>query len=162
MKTLSNWIEKIEKFASIILMAAITLVLFIAVVYRYFLNAPLFWANEASIFMMTWLTFLGGSLGLKYKSQASITFLIERFSDSGKRILLIITHIIILAALALLLYLSYEWIFNLSPQKSSSMRIPMWIPYLSVPVGLTFAFIHLLDYMIDLIKQTPKSSGDAL
>ncbi|RST77376.1 TRAP transporter small permease [Siminovitchia acidinfaciens] len=162
MKTLSNWVERIEKVAAIILMAAITLVLFTAVVYRYFLNAPLFWANEASIFMMTWLTFLGGSLGLKYKSQASITFLVERFSDSGKRILLIITHIIILATLALLMYLSYEWILNLSPQKSSSMRIPMWIPYLSVPVGLTFAFIHLLDYMIDLIKQTPKSSGDAL
>ncbi|GIN89383.1 hypothetical protein J22TS1_04340 [Siminovitchia terrae] len=158
MKTLSNWVERIEKNVSILLMAAITLVLFIAVVYRYFLSAPLFWANEATIFMMTWLTFLGGSLGLKYKSQASITFLVDRFPVKGKRILLIITHIIILAALALLLYLSYEWVLTLSPQKSSSMRIPMWIPYLSVPVGLTFAFIHLLDYMVDLIKKTPKRS----
>ncbi len=158
MKTLSNWIEKIEKFVSIILMAAITLVLFVAVVYRYFLNAPLFWANEASIFMITWLTFLGGSLGLKYKSQASITFLVDRFSETGKRILMIVTHVIILAALAVLMYLSYEWVLTLSPQKSSSMRIPMWIPYLSVPVGLTFAFIHLLDYMVELIKKTPKRS----
>ena len=158
MKTLSNWIEKIEKLVSIILMAAITLVLFAAVVYRYFLNAPLFWANEASIFMITWLTFLGGSLGLKYKSQASITFLVDRFSETGKRILMIVTHVIILAALAVLMYLSYEWVLTLSPQKSSSMRIPMWIPYLSVPVGLTFAFIHLLDYMVELIKKTPKRS----
>ena len=158
MKTLSNWIEKIEKIVSIILMAAITLVLFVAVVYRYFLNAPLFWANEASIFMITWLTFLGGSLGLKYKSQASITFLVDRFSETGKRILMIVTHVIILAALAVLMYLSYEWVLTLSPQKSSSMRIPMWIPYLSVPVGLTFAFIHLLDYMVELIKKTPKRS----
>lgn len=158
MKTLSNWIEKIEKLVSIILMAAITLVLFVAVVYRYFLNAPLFWANEASIFMITWLTFLGGSLGLKYKSQASITFLVDRFPETGKRILMIVTHVIILAALAVLMYLSYEWVLTLSPQKSSSMRIPMWIPYLSVPVGLTFAFIHLLDYMVELIKKTPKRS----
>lgn len=158
MKTLSNWIEKIEKLVSIILMAAITLVLFVAVVYRYFLNAPLFWANEASIFMITWLTFLGGSLGLKYKSQASITFLVDRFPETGKRILMIVTHVIILAALAVLMYLSYEWVLTLSPQKSSSMRIPMWIPYLSVPVGLTFAFIHLLDYMVELIKKTSKRS----
>lgn len=161
MKTLSNWVEKFEKIASIILMAALTIVLFIGVVYRYFLNAPLFWANEASIFMMTWLTFLGGSLGLKYKSQASITFLVDRFSNSGKRVLLIITHLFILLTLGFLLYLSYEWVLTLSPQKSSSMRIPMWIPYLSVPVGLTFAFIHMLDYMVDLLKKTPKRS-DAL
>ncbi|WP_340083919.1 TRAP transporter small permease subunit [Siminovitchia sp. FSL H7-0308] len=60
--------------------------------------------------------------------------------------------------MAFLLYLSYQWVFTLSPQKSSSMRLPMWIPYLSVPVGLTFAFIHLLDYFIDLCKNTPQSS----
>ncbi|WP_339164214.1 TRAP transporter small permease [Siminovitchia sp. FSL W7-1587] len=158
MKTLSNWIEAFEKLASILLIAAMTVVLFISVIFRYFLNAPLFWANEASIFMMAWLTFIGGSLGLKYKSQASITFLVDRFSEKGRKILFIMTHIIILIALAFLLYLSYQWVFTLSPQKSSSMRLPMWIPYLSVPVGLTFAFIHLLDYFIDLCKNTPQSS----
>ncbi|MBM7713232.1 C4-dicarboxylate transporter DctQ subunit [Bacillus thermophilus] len=158
MKTLSNWIEAFEKLASILLIAAMTVVLFISVIFRYFLNAPLFWANEASIFMMAWLTFIGGSLGLKYKSQASITFLVDRFSEKGRKILFIMTHIIILIALAFLLYLSYQWVFTLSPQKSSSMRLPMWLPYLSVPVGLTFAFIHLLDYFIDLCKNTPQSS----
>lgn len=158
MKTLSNWIEAFEKLASILLIAAMTVVLFISVIFRYFLNAPLFWANEASIFMMAWLTFIGGSLGLKYKSQASITFLVDRFSEKGRKILFIMTHIIVLMALAFLLYLSYQWVFTLSPQKSSSMRLPMWIPYLSVPVGLTFAFIHLLDYFIDLCKNTPQSS----
>lgn len=88
MKTLSNWIEAFEKLASILLIAAMTVVLFISVIFRYFLNAPLFWANEASIFMMAWLTFIGGSLGLKYKSQASITFLVDRFSEKGRKILL--------------------------------------------------------------------------
>lgn len=152
MKTISNIIESIEKVISMILIVAITVVLFCNVIYRYFLNDPIYWANEASIFMMAWLTFLGGSLGLKYKSQASITFLVERLAGKSKRIMSIITHIIILIFIAYLLYISYDWIFSLSSTKSSSMRIPMWIPYLSVPVGLTFAFIHLLDQLIDYIK----------
>ncbi|WP_404455016.1 TRAP transporter small permease [Virgibacillus necropolis] len=161
MNTLDTWIESIEKVISIILIAALTLVLASSVFYRYFLNEPIYWASEASIFMMAWLTFIGGSLGLKYKSQASITFLVERFSKGGKRILDIISHILILLFLILLIYLSYEWIFSLTSQKSSAMRIPMWIPYLSVPVGLTFSFIHLLNYTINLVKNN-KQEGNAL
>ena len=57
MNQISKFIEKIEKFVSIILIAALTFILFLAVIYRYFLNSPLFWANEISIFIMAWLTF---------------------------------------------------------------------------------------------------------
>jgi C4-dicarboxylate transporter DctQ subunit len=152
MKKLSNVIESIEKAISIVLIAAITLILFFSVIYRYFLNDPIFWASEASIFMMAWLTFLGGSLGLKYRSQASISFFVDSLSGGAKRVMNICTYIIILISLAILMFYSYDWIFSLTGTKSSSMRIPMWIPYLSVPVGLTFAFIHLLDHLIDFIK----------
>lgn len=161
MKTISNIIESIEKLLSIVLIIAITLILFINVIYRYFLNDPIYWASEASIFMMAWLTFLGGSLGLKYKTQASITFAVERLSEKNKRIISIVTHIIILIFMVILIYISYDWIFSLSSTKSSSMRIPMWVPYLSVPVGLTFAFIHLLDQLIDFIKDS-RQGGESL
>lgn len=144
MKTISSVIEKVEKIASMILIAGMALVLFLNVVYRYFLNDPIFWANEASIYMMAWVTFLGGSLGLKYKSQASITLLVNRFEEKNKRVINILAQIIILIFVAYLLYISYHWILNLSGDKSSSMRIPMWIPYSCVPIGLSFAFIHLL------------------
>ncbi len=152
MKILSGWIESVEKVIAMLLIAAMTIVIATAVVFRYFFHAPIFWANEASIFMMAWITFIGGSLGLKYKSQASVTFLTDRFSEKGKRILEIVAYIIILLFMALLLYLSYQWVLSSSHLKSTSMRIPMWIPYLSVPVGLTFAFIHLLNHLLNLFK----------
>ena len=152
MNTFSGWIESVEKVIAMMLIAAMTLVIAAAVVFRYFFHAPLFWANEASIFMMAWITFIGGSLGLKYKSQASITFLVDRLSIKGKRILAIVSYIIILIFMAILLYLSYEWVFLASDQISTSMRIPMWIPYLSVPVGLTCAFIHLSNHLVELFK----------
>lgn len=159
MKQLSNIVESIEKVISIILIAAIMIILFLAVIYRYFLKDPIFWANEASIFMMAWLTFLGGSLSLKYRSQAAITMLVNRLSKKNQHILNIVTHIIILIFIGILLYYSYSWVLNLSDIKSSSMRIPMWIPYLSVPVGLTFAFIHILDQLIDFFKVNRQGRG---
>ena len=152
MERLSNWIEMVEKFIAMILISAMTLIIATAVVFRYFLKEPIFWASEASIFMMAWITFIGGSLGLKYKSQASVTFLVDRFSEEGKRKLEIVSYIIILTFMAILLYLSYQWVFSVINQTSPTMRMPMWIPYSSVPVGLSFAFIHLLTRLINLFK----------
>lgn len=160
MKTISNIIESIEVFISIILVAAMTIILFFNVVYRYFLNDPIFWANEASIFMMAWLTFIGGSLGLKYKTQAAITLLVERLSEQRKRMISIITQIIVLIFMVILLYISWDWVLSLTSTVSSSMRIPMWVPYSCVPIGLTFAFIHLLDQFIDLLKG--KQGGESV
>ncbi|HJF30281.1 MAG TPA: TRAP transporter small permease [Sporosarcina psychrophila] len=161
MQTLSGWIEFLEKIISMILISSMTLIIAVAVVFRYFFNAPIYWASELSIFIMAWITFIGGSLGLKYKSQASVTFMVDRFSNKGKKILEAISYIIILVFMVLLLYLSYQWVFTLSSQKSTSMRIPMWVPYLSVPVGLTFAFIHLLTHFLNLFKHQERD-GESL
>jgi len=159
MQTLSGWIESFEKVISMILISSMTIIIAVAVIFRYFFNAPIYWASELSIFIMAWITFIGGSLGLKYKSQASVSFMVDRFSDKGRKVLEVISYIIILAFMALLLYLSYQWVFSLSSQKSTSMRIPMWVPYLSVPVGLTFAFIHLFTHFLNLFKPKEQDGG---
>lgn len=159
MQTLSGWIESFEKVISMILISSMTIIIAVAVIFRYFFNAPIYWASELSIFIMAWITFIGGSLGLKYKSQASVSFMVDRFSDKGRKVLEVISYIIILSFMALLLYLSYQWVFSLSSQKSTSMRIPMWVPYLSVPVGLTFAFIHLLTHFLNLFKPKEQDGG---
>src|SRR5699024_11626604 len=98
MRKVSNLIGSVEKLITIILMAAITIVLFCNVIFRYFLKVPIIWANEASIFMMSWVTCLGGRLSLKNKSQASITFLVSQFTDNKRSILNSMTHIVILAS----------------------------------------------------------------
>ena len=152
MERLSSWIEMVEKFIAMILMAAMTIIIAAAVFFRYFLNDPIFWAGEASIFIMAWVTFIGGSLGLKHRSQASVTFLVDRFTEKGKRNLEIVSYIIIIIFVAILLVLSYQWVFATMHQTSTTMRIPMWIPYSSVPVGLSFATVHLLTHLIRLFK----------
>jgi C4-dicarboxylate transporter DctQ subunit len=153
-KVVSDFIESIEKALAVVFMFAMTVILTAAVVFRYFLNAPIFWAGEVSIFLMVWLTFLGGSLGLKYKSQAAVLIVVDYLPEKIQKIITFIANLLILAFLLLLMYYSYQWILssNVALQKSSALRMPMWIAYVSVPIGLTFAFIHLLSDFIDRIR----------
>jgi TRAP-type C4-dicarboxylate transport system permease small subunit len=154
MKALSNGISIIEKYISIVLMFSMAVIVTLAVFFRYLLNAPLFWAGEVSIFLLIWVSFIGGSLGLKYKSQAAVTIALDYVPLKVKRIILVTGHVFMLAFLFLIIYYSYVWVFSPSVafQRSTSLLMPMWIPYLIVPVGLTFASIHLIANMIDVIK----------
>jgi len=155
MKALSDGISRIEKLLGIVLMLAMAVVVTLAVVFRYLLNAPFSWAGEVSVYLLIWVSFIGGSLGLKYKSQAAVTILLDYLPAKVQKILLIIGHILILLFFALMLYYSYQWV--LSPgvafQKSSALLLPMWIPFSAVPVGLTFATVHVLSNLIEMFRK---------
>lgn len=155
MKALSDLISTVEKYLAIVLMFAMAVIVALAVVFRYVLNAPLSWAGEVSIFLLIWSSFIGGSLGLKYKSQDAVTIVLEYATAKVKKMAGIAGHILMLVFLAVMLYYSYTWV--LSPgvafQKSTAILLPMWIPFSAVPVGLTFAAIHLLSNLIELIRE---------
>ena len=136
-------------------MLSMAIIVTLAVAFRYVLNAPLSWAGEVSVFLLIWISFIGGSLGLKYKSQAAVTIVLDYAPLKIKKSILISGHIIMLLFLVLLIFYSFIWITSPSVafQKSTAMLLPMWIPYLAVPLGLTFSAIHLLSNLVDIVKK---------
>jgi TRAP-type C4-dicarboxylate transport system permease small subunit len=155
MTKISDALAKVEKFFGAVLMLCMAVIITLSVAFRYFLNSPLSWAGEVSIFLLIWISFIGGSLGLKYKTQASVTIILEFVSNKIRKILLIIGHICMILFLAVVLYYSYIWIFssNVALQKSSAILLPMWIPFSAVPIGLTCAAIHLLANFVQILRE---------
>jgi C4-dicarboxylate transporter DctQ subunit len=153
-KYISDIIASFEKKLAMILMFTMAVIVALAVFFRYVINVPLFWAGEVSIFLLIYITFLGGSLGLKYKTQASVTILIDYLPGKMKQLVLIVAHIFMLLFMAIILFYSYKWVSspNVFIQHSSAMLLPMWIPYSIVPVGLSFATIHLLNNLLDILR----------
>ncbi|MEJ8546660.1 TRAP transporter small permease [Brevibacillus borstelensis] len=155
MKALSDFISAVEKYVAVVLMFAMAVIVALAVVFRYVLGAPLSWAGEVSIFLLIWVSFIGGSLGLKYRSQAAVTIVLEYATAKARKMVGIMGHVLMLAFLAVMLYYSYAWV--LSPgvafQKSTAILLPMWIPFSAVPIGLTCAAIHLLSNLIGMIRE---------
>lgn len=154
MKYISDIIASFEKKLAMILMFAMAVIVAVAVFFRYVLNVPLFWAGEVSIFLLIYITFLGGSLGIKYNTQASFTILTDYLPKKIEQAVLIAGHILMLLFMTIILYYSYKWIIssNVLIQRSSSMLLPMLIPYSIIPIGLTFTSIHLLHNLLDLIR----------
>ncbi|MEH7886892.1 TRAP transporter small permease [Bacillus sp. JJ1609] len=154
MTYLSNLVASFEKKLAIILMFAMAVIVTAAVIFRYLFKVPLFWAGEISIFLLIYITFIGGSLGLKYKTQASVTLVTDLLPNSIQKVVGIIAHVFMLLFMALLLFYCFKWISSptVAIQKSSAILLPMWIPYSILPIGLLFSTIHLISNLLEIAK----------
>ncbi|WP_026690938.1 TRAP transporter small permease [Alteribacter aurantiacus] len=155
MNFLSAGLAKFEKGLAIVLIFCMAVFMTTSVLFRYFLNAPLSWVGEISIFLLIWITFIGGSLGLKYKSQASVTILLDNVPFFVRKILQVVGHVIMIVFLLVMLYYSLKWITSsgVSYQRANSINIPMWIPYTVVPLGFACAFVHITANLTTIIKE---------
>lgn len=151
---ISDGISLIEKFLAAILMTALAIIVALSVGFRYFLNAPLSWSGEVAVFLLIWISFIGGSLGLKNKSQAAVTLLLDYCPQRVKMWIAVFSQLFIIIFLVLILSYTYTWILSdgVAFQKSTAILLPMWIPYSAVPIGLTFACIHVLAQLVQVIK----------
>jgi C4-dicarboxylate transporter, DctQ subunit len=152
--SLSNGISRFEKFLAAILMLALAIIVALSVAFRYFLNAPLSWSGEVAVFLLIWISFIGGSLGLKTKSQAAVTLLLDYCPRRVKMWIAVFSQVFIIIFLVLILKYTYTWILSdgVAFQKSTAILIPMWIPYSAVPIGLSFACIHVLAQLVHILK----------
>lgn len=154
MTKLSNLITRVEEIIMGVTMAVLTVVMVSAVFFRYVLTDPIPWATEVSIYLFIWFSFIGGSWGLKHGTQATVTFLVDALSDNKLRLLKIVQDVIMLAFLIIILVYAVKWLMLPSTmlQKSTSLGMPMWIPYSAVPIGILFAAIHIIARLLRLFK----------
>ncbi|QPR68104.1 TRAP transporter small permease [Lysinibacillus macroides] len=157
---LSDIIFSIEKLIAIILASVLLISLASGVLFRT-LKSPLFWSDELAIFCLIWMTFIGGSMGLKKNASPSITIVTDLLSQNAKKVVLFVGNLILLVFIGYLLFLAYQWISmpNIKVQTSTAMNIPKLYFYLCIPVSFVFMVIHVFNNLF-LSFKTIDEAGD--
>ena len=73
------WLGRLTAFVAGTILAAMTILVFLTVIYRYFLLAPISWGEEMARFLFIALSMLGASLAMKDRSHFTITILTAKF-----------------------------------------------------------------------------------
>lgn len=106
-KKISDLIFSVEKIIvnilSIVMLGSISLGVF----FRFVLNNPLSWSDELAIYTLVWITFIGGSMGVKTQQAASLTIVFDRLNIKSQKIVLIIAHGIVTAFSIFVFYLAH-------------------------------------------------------
>lgn len=153
-KRVNHVIEKITVILAILSVGMMSVSLLLAVASRYIFKVPIVWADEMSLFLLAWTTFLGASLSVKRNEMVAATFLIERFNKTFNQIAQILIQALILLLSLVLLNYAFKWAFspNTFQIKSSAMQLPMWIPYSIFPITMLFTSLFSVENIIKIIN----------
>lgn len=153
LKGLTLFTERLVKWIVSLSLFFMTVVIIINVLARYFLDYSIFWADEFSLYTLMWVTFFGSCLAIKYFQLPMISILLDVLKGKYYTFLFILIHVIILIFSVIFFWLSYEWLTsdNLQSQVSAGMRIPIWIPYMSLPISMLINIIFTVYNIVGKI-----------
>ena len=160
MKVLKFIDEQFEKWFLIASLIVMVLVTFMQIVLRWF-NAATVWAEEFSRYVMLYQVWVGASYAVHEDAHIRITALIGKFSGGRRRgmDLAVLTLCLLFA-----LWLTVEGCVLVGKiaamgQVSSAMRIPMTIPYASVPIGGALMTIRLVQKIVERLRNTQEEEA---
>lgn len=147
-KKLVNILNKFIKWILIILFFLLVVVVFLQVLFRFVLEQPLAWTEELSRYLLVWITFLGAGYGMSIKAHPSIEILFEKAGPSLKKVLNVVTTILIIFFFWQVIINSFEFIGRSMAQTSPVLRLPMGLVYTVIPISSVLFVINLLFVVI--------------
>ena len=148
---------KVEKVIIQICVAVIALIMTAQVIFRYALNAPIYWAEEVCVIMLVNLTFFGLALLVHRRTLVAVNMLRNFVSVGVQRVIALLVAVIILVIVALLSYHSIIWVTDpmAHTELAETTGIPKWTLYAIMPVAMLAMTFHYIVYVTEFIFGEP-------
>ena len=127
---------------------------FYNVVARYIFHSSLTWAGELTIYLFLWSAFFGAVYCFKHDAHISISLLTDRVQPKYAKILMLLSNTLTLIFLMAVSWYGFEYlqlVIELE-ERSIDLDIPMWIPYLAIPVSFAFGSFRVAEKIFYLIN----------
>lgn len=162
---LFSYLNNIEEIITTLFLVIMCIFVFLQLLYRYLLSNPLLYAEEIARYAYIWATFIGLSLSTKTKEHIRIDFFVEKMPLKIKRLVNILMSFVTLALLVFLSYWGMRLVDFNKVMLSPALRMPLYIVYISFPLGTTLASIRTIkiifkDVLVLLNKKTTSEYGE--
>ncbi len=148
MRALRLAMSNLVKWLLVVMLLAMTLVLFAQIVFRYFFELPLVWSEEMALVLMLWITFLGAALLLQSKEHISIDFVIEMMPPTWQRIMAVAAALLLLVFNIALTYGAFLVVEATASSITPGMKISVAWHYGGAMVGGLLLAVVSLEQLI--------------
>jgi TRAP-type transport system small permease protein len=142
MATLDRALMRINRLAIVGMLAAMAIMVFANVVLRYTTGHSILWVEEASRYLMIWLTFIGAAPVLRYGAHIGIDTLQERFPRRAPVIRAAIAMLLLVFFLVMTV-LGVRYSMLTWAQTTPVLELPVGAVYLAMPIGFALLTLHL-------------------
>lgn len=144
MKTLERYFLSVNRWALILLLACMAVIIFVNVALRYLTNESIQWAEEVSRHMMIWLTFLGAGPVLRYGGHIAVENLQDALPQKVAVALRAFVALLLFGFFGFLIWYGWLYMERMMSQMTASTQIPFGYIYAAMPVGGVLLAIHWL------------------
>jgi TRAP-type C4-dicarboxylate transport system permease small subunit len=164
----SNALLRIERLFLTVAMAVLMGLILVNVVTRY-TGMPIYWIDEAAVYLVVWLTFVGASVVSRLRLEFCVTFLTERLPARVEKICAIVSSLSVVLFAFMLLWICWLWMdplglakqgfdvkeyaaqsFNfLYTEHTQTLEWPMWVLQLVIPLFAFSLSVHSLAKLLE-------------
>ncbi|AXK84228.1 TRAP transporter small permease [Pseudolabrys taiwanensis] len=151
-------LDRLEEILIATLIAAATLLIFVAVVQRYAVGVSwlyplvyhidLTWAQELCIYMFVWMAKFGAAYGVRTGIHVGVDVVVNMLEPPGRKKIILFGLLCGALFTAIVGTMGAKFVIELYPtgQVSPDMEMPRWIVFLCVPLGsylMCFRFLQV-------------------
>ncbi len=144
MKTFESVFLAVNRWVLIMLLGAMSVIVFANVLGRYITGDSIPWAEEVARHMMIWLTFLGCGLVLRAGGHIAVDNLQDGVSAKAGYWIRGTIVALIFGFFAVLFWVGILYAQRTMTQITAGTQIPFGYIYMAMPIGMALSMVHLL------------------
>jgi len=145
-------LNRLFEYVGLVLLSMMTIIVFVAIVSRFFAGISLSWVEESATFSMAWICALGAGLASRKGGMTTIEIGIMKFPFSVKKIIRVTACILSYIFFCTMILFGYKMAMVVRTQYATTIPfMSMFWVYVAMPVGFVIMFINSLAYMAEII-----------
>lgn len=153
--------KRMEEFLIVLTMAIMVLIMCIQSLSRYFIGTSFIWGSELAQYLHVWQIWIGASFAIRMQSHIRVNVFVDLFPKSMQKVFHFLAIICWFIFAGFLAYEGTKYVLNVfsSGQTSPSLQVPMWIPYLAIPIGGVLMSVRLVQQLYFLFTNKEEVFG---
>ncbi|MBH1979649.1 MAG: TRAP transporter small permease [Comamonadaceae bacterium] len=172
---LSTAVLRAERAALTVLMGLLVLLILLNVVTRYS-GTPIYWVDEAAVFTMVWLTFVGASVMTRLRMDFAVGLVSDQLPPGGAKVLKVIATLGVLVFALALVWMCWVWMdprgiaaagfnakdyaeasFNfIYTERTQTLEWPTWVLQLILPIFSLTLTVHAFANLLEELEASPR------
>lgn len=151
---MNTFITKLEEGIISLLLAAMTLLVFVEVVMRFAFGIGIHWAQELTLLLSGWMVLFGVSYGIKVGSHIGVDALVKLFPEHVQRVVSIFA--IVLCLIYSGLFLVGSWLYleklMLVGIELEDIPVPKWAANSIIFIGMLLLAVRLMEQLRAVVR----------
>lgn len=155
--TLKSILLNLDAIITCVTLSLCTILVNANIFSRYLFNTPIYWAEEVATSLFIWTVFVGSAYAYRNHSHLGVDILVKMLPGKAKKVTQFIVSIIEIAVLAMLTYVSAQYVQNSWNRVTDVLMMPRWYFSIAVPIGFGWSLLYAIIFFIQRLMG--KSTG---